>query len=57
MKTAIVRLPGKKAGYACRIFVKGRHVATVAHPTRSCVEGAREAAYMWGVNWQKVLGF
>ena len=57
MKTAIVKLPGKKAGYACRIFLKGRHVATVAHPTRPGTDGAREAAYAWDQNWREKLGF
>jgi hypothetical protein len=57
MKTAIVKLPGKKSGYACKIFLRGRHVATVANPKRKCQEGAREAAYMWNKNWRKKLGF
>ena len=57
MKTAIVKLPGKKAGYACRIFLKGRHVATVAHPTRPGIDGAREAAFAWDQNWREKLGF
>lgn len=57
MKTATVKLPGKKSGYACKIFLKGRHVATVAHPMRSCQDGAREAAYSWDKNWREKLGF
>ncbi|MCP4900925.1 MAG: hypothetical protein GY906_28490 [bacterium] len=56
MKTALVKLKGK-AGYACKIFIRGRHVATVAHPTRPGQEGAREAAYMWDKKWRKKLGF
>lgn len=57
MKTAIVKLPGKKSGYACKIFLKGRHVATVMSLTRKCQDGAREAAYAWDQNWREKLGF
>jgi hypothetical protein len=52
MKTALVKLKGK-AGYACKIYIGGRHVATVAHPDRPGEAGARQAAYDWDQKYRK----
>lgn len=54
MKLVTKKLKGK-AGYACEIYVSGRHVATVANPDRPGEAGAKEAAYEWGRKYQKKL--
>jgi len=54
MNIAVTKLPGK-GGYACKIFLRGRHVATVANPHRMNEAGAREAAYMWHETWKDKL--
>lgn len=54
MKTKIVKLKGK-SGYACKIYLRGRHVATVAHPDRPGEAGARQAAYEWEQKYRKLV--
>lgn len=55
MKPKPVKLPGRKAGYACRIFVGGSHVATVADPERSTREAALAVALAWEHDWMDQL--
>jgi len=55
MKTSVVKLPGKNSGYCCKIYINGRHVATVADPERTTREGANEAARHWGRKYRKLL--
>lgn len=55
MKTAIVKLKGRKSGFACKIFIRGEHVATVANPDRMNEAGAREAAFAWDRDWRPLL--
>lgn len=51
MKFEPVKLPGRKSGYACKVWVRGRHVATVADPDRSSRESALEVAEAWKKNY------
>jgi hypothetical protein len=55
MKFEPVKLPGRKSGYACKIWHRGRHVATVADPDRESREGALAAAYAWERDWASKL--
>ncbi len=55
MKIAITKLKGRKSGYACKIFLRGRHVATVADPSRMNEAGARQAAFEWERDWKRLL--
>jgi hypothetical protein len=57
MKTQILKLPGKKSGYAAKIFLRGVHVATVADPDSNT--GSRDAAAVaankWAIEWKDLL--
>jgi len=55
MKTAIVKLKGRKSGFACKIFLRRQHVATVANPDRMNEAGARQAAFEWERDWKDKL--
>lgn len=55
MKTLAVKLPGRKSGYACKIFINGSHVATVADPSSSSREAALAAASYWERKYKKIL--
>ena len=57
MRYTLCRLPGKGSGYAAKITVDGRHVATVSNPGHTSETGAREAAHRWERDYQKKLGF
>lgn len=47
-----VKLAGRKSGYACKIYVNGSHVATVADPDHSSREAALAAASRWEREWK-----
>ena len=56
MKTTLVKLAGK-SGYCCKIFLHGRHVATVADPdpTHNTRDAALVAANKWNLEWRPLL--
>jgi len=51
-----VKLPGRKSGWACKIFHRRTHVATTSKP-EGCPsrESAIDAAYAWEREWAHVL--
>jgi hypothetical protein len=49
-----VRLPGK-AGWACKIIVDGKHVATVADPDDDSRDAALWEARMWAIMYKDTL--
>ena len=55
IKPEPVKLAGRKSGYACKIYIKGAHVATVADPENSSREGAIAAALRWEHEWMDIL--
>lgn len=50
-----VRLPGKAAGWAAKVYVNRRHVATVADPADNSAEAAMWAARMWMIMYREDL--
>jgi len=55
VKTSIVKLPGKNSGYACKIFIRGRWVATVSDPEKTTREAAQAAATSWNKKYRRKL--
>lgn len=55
MKTTLVKLPGKKSGYCCKIYVNRVHVATVADPENGSREAAQKAATRWNKYYRRKL--
>lgn len=54
-KAELVKLPGRKSGYAAKIIKGQRHVATISDPDDDSREGVLMQCRMWMIMYKEAF--